>query len=474
MKKTYFISIIFLATLLFSGCRESFLNQEVPLVTTEELIYTNGDQTLMALQGLYSTLKGVYTTDKGTEGDFMGGKTYVAFDNRGDDIKNLDPNLVTLYATYQMQVGISYQENEATWYQAYLTINRVNVFLQSIEDFKTADVIGEAVANQYVAEAKFIRAMTYYYLLNLYATPYVVNKDAMAFPLRLTAIKGSGNNNCASAKVSGVYASILDDLADANIQALPSAGNSFDAVTRATQGAAYMLRMRVYMAMAQWQDALNDGLKVTGYELAGNVTAQFASPYYTKETIFALPQSTNDKPNTQKSPTEYYRTGTICVIDKDYGVMSLPAYSLDKDQREIAFDDNGRLAKWDQSDKLQWIPIFRFAETKLNLAECYAMLNNTANARTQLNDVRSRSIATADDILDVTTLSGADLLNAITNEKRLEFLGEGLRGIEIMRKGEHFIKQGIGVDVAPGGNGYTWPVPQSERVLNNLWNTLAE
>jgi len=153
--------------------------------------------------------------------------------------------------------------------------------------------------------------------------------------------------------------------------------------------------------------------------------------------------------------------------------MSLPEYSLAKDKRVEAFDDNGRLAKWDQADKLQWIPIFRFAETKLNLAECYAKLSNEANARAALNDVRSRSITAADDIIDVSTLSGTNLLNAITNEKRLEFLGEGLRGIEIMRKGEHFIK-GTDIDVAPGSNGYTWPIPQSERVVNSLWNTLAE
>jgi len=473
MKKTYFISIVLLAILLFSGCKESFLDQEVPLVANEELIYSDSAQTVMALQGIYSTFKGAYSPDKGTEGDFMGGKTYVTFDNRGDDIKNIDPNLVTLHDTYRMQVGVSYQENEATWYQAYLTINRANVFIQSLEDFNTAAVIGDAAAKQFTAEAKFVRSLSYFYLLHLYATPYVVDKEARAFPLRLTAIKGSGENNCPSAKVKAVYAAILDDLKDENIQALPAASNSFEAVTRATRGAAYMLRMRAYMAMGEFQNALNDGLKVTGYELAGDVTAQFSTPYYTRETIFALPQSTNDRPNTQKAPTEYYREGTICVIDKDYGVMSLPEYSLEDDKRVIAFDDNGRLAKWDQADKLQWIPIFRFAETKLNLAECYAKLNNESNARAALNDVRRRSIATADDMLNISTLSGNSLLNAITNEKRLEFLGEGLRGIEIMRKGEHFIK-GTDIDVAPGSNGYTWPIPQSERVLNSLWNTLAE
>jgi hypothetical protein len=465
MKKIYYISIIF-TILVFNACKESFLDQEVPLVSNEELIYTDGTQTEMALLGLYTSLKG-------TNSDFMGGKTYIVFDNRGDDIKNIDPNLVTLYDTYRMNVGLSYSENANAWYYAYLAINRANVFIESVAQYNTESVTGKELADQFVSEAKFIRALCYYYLINLYSEPYIVNNSAKAFPLRLTAIKESGHSDCPSSTVGAIYNAILDDLSNENINALPSAVNTYDAVTRASKGAANMLKMRVLMAMGRWGDAITAGAAITGYSLTDDVRAQFATPYFTPETIFAIPHSTNNLPNTQRSPYEYYYSGSICIIDKDNGVMSLPNYSLADDKRVIAFDDNGKLTKWNGNDKLQWLPIFRYAETKLNLAECYAKNSQEELAKTALNDVRSRSVNPATDPLNVSTLSGTALLNAITNEKRLEFLGEGMRGIEIMRKGENFIK-GADINVAPGNTGYTWPVPEDERATNSLWNQLAE
>ena len=54
----------------------------------------------------------------------------------------------------------------------------------------------------------------------------------------------------------------------------------------------------------------------------------------------------------------------------------------------------------------------------------------------------------------------------------MEFIGEGLRGIEIIRKGQNFVKgSGVNaVNVTPRDNGYTWPIPESERVLNKQIN----
>ena len=468
MKKNVLILFITLTFSAFLGsCSESFLDQERPLVSTEALIYTDADKTESALLGLYSTLKG-------TNCNFLGGRTYIAFDNRGEDIINLDPNLITLYSTYNMAVTSSHDENQDAWYYGYLAINRANVFIESIEAYNTADVIGADLAKQYAAEAKFVRALTYFYLANLYSEPYKLNKSAKALPLRLTAIKGSGYSNCASSTIAKVYESILNDLSDSEIAALPT---DVKVKTRATQAAAYMLKMRTCMAMENWSAAIAAGEAITGYTLVADVAAQFKAPYYTDESIFSLPQSSNDRPNTQRSSYEYYNTGSICVIDKQDGIMALPNYSLAIDKRVIAFDQDGKLGKWTDSDptdgRLKWHPIFRFAETKLNLAECYAQSNNVDGARNALNDVRKRSIDPTKDPLDVNSLSGNNLLEAIALEKRLEFIGEGLRGIEIIRKGENFIK-GTRFNVGPGSPYYTWPFPESERINNSLWNVLEQ
>ncbi|GHT04609.1 hypothetical protein AGMMS49525_11140 [Bacteroidia bacterium] len=468
MKKDILISALLLAAAFTTGCKDSFLDQEKPLVSTEALVYTNAEKTEMTLLGLYRSFKG-------TNCDFMGGKTYLAFDNRGDDIENVSTNNAMLYATYLMNTGGGDSENADAWYYAYLTINRANVFLESMEEYNTKSIIGDDTYKQYVAEAKFIRALTYYYLVNLYSTPYVVNPNARAVPLRLTAIKGSGNSDCPSSTIAQVYAAILADLSADNINALPTANGTadYDLVTRASQGAANMLKMRVLMAMDNYTEAITVGEAVKGYDLDSDVRAQFATPYYTTETIFALPQTTNNLPNTQRSPYESYgAAGEVCLIDKATGVMAKSNYSIATDKRVVAFVNDRRLTKWDISSRLQWLPIFRYAETKLNLAECYAKTTQESKAQTALGDVRSRAI-TSSDPLDVTTLSGADLLEAITNEKRLEFIGEGLRSIEIMRKGENFIK-GTEINVAPSAANYTWPIPDKERAANSLWNTLAE
>lgn len=58
----------------------------------------------------------------------MGGKTYLVFDNRGEDIVNSDPNLITLANTYKFNVGKTDAENTVTWSMAYAAINRVNIF----------------------------------------------------------------------------------------------------------------------------------------------------------------------------------------------------------------------------------------------------------------------------------------------------------------------------------------------------------
>lgn len=55
------------------------------------------------------------------------------FDNRGDDVINISNNLVTLFNTYNMNVGITDAENADTWTYAYLAINKVNTFLQSLK-----------------------------------------------------------------------------------------------------------------------------------------------------------------------------------------------------------------------------------------------------------------------------------------------------------------------------------------------------
>ena len=105
------------------------------------------------------------------------------------------------------------------------------------------------------------------------------------------------------------------------------------------------------------------------------------------------------------------------------------------------------------------------------LAEAYYNIGNEAKAKELLLLVRRRSIAKSADALDETKLSGTTLRDAIYNERRLEFLGEGIRSIDIHRRGETFLKRAGSlreIKVLPTDKNYIWPIPLSETTQNKL------
>jgi starch-binding outer membrane protein, SusD/RagB family len=94
----------------------------------------------------------------------------------------------------------------------------------------------------------------------------------------------------------------------------------------------------------------------------------------------------------------------------------------------------------------------RFADVLLMAAESFARSGNDARARTELNKVRQRA-----GVPDITS-SGAQLLEDIYNERRLELSGEGYRFWDLVRTGR--AAQAIqGFQV---GKHELFPIPQVE------------
>ena len=473
MKNIFKLFAILTLSASLSACSEDFIERDRPLVMNEAIIYADADYIESALLGCYSQFKA-------SNPSFMSGLAYVVFDSRGDDIVNVS-NPVTMQNTYEMKVLPTELENNRIWNYAYYTINACNIFIDNLVKYECEDVLGTTVYKQYVAEAKFVRAYCYYVLANLYSQPYTLNQDAPAVPLRTVGLTAAGNNDCPLSTISKIYQQILDDCV---AEDLPSAFDdegklTRDGVTRASAAAAHMLKMRVYMAQNEWDKAITEGEAVKGYSLADDVTKLYGVDTYKENTeiIFALPMSTQDNPNTQMSAAEYFsEQATVCWLDTESGIMSQAGYFLPKDQRISKLvsdpDSNGyQYSKKfvDYGGKLDWLPLIRYAETKLNLAECYVNKSDGATkAKSNLKDVRSRSIAAADDVIDVDALTGGNLTTAVYNERRLEFICEGIRGIDIIRRGESFVKKNsvIDISVSPSDTYYTWPIPDAEKTYN--------
>lgn len=469
MKNIVKLLAILTVVVSLGSCKKEFINQDKPYSMTESVIFSDANYIKSALLGCYDSFKS-------TNPSFMGGLAYVVFDCRGEDIVNLS-NPVTMQDTYEMKVLSTTQENGRIWNYAYGTINTCNIFIENIEKYNCKDVIGEELAKQYVAEAKFIRAYCYYVLANLYSLPYSINKEALAVPLRLTALTSSGNNNCPASPIKDIYAQIIADCVPAD---LPSDPATRDGVTRASAAAAHMLKMRVYMAMEEWDNAITEGNSVTGYDLEADVTKLYGPDTYNNpEMIFALPMSIQpgDSPNTQMSAAEYHSmSAAVCHLNTESGIMAEADYFQAADQRIAKLvtgpDSNGYYFSKkfnDKAQKLDWIPVMRYAETLLNLAECYThKADGAAKAKAALKRVRTRSIPAAADNLDVDGLTGGNLTTAVLKERRLEFICESVRGIDIIRRGENFTKsvESLNVDVDPSAGNYIWPIPQTEKDYN--------
>lgn len=457
----YIFTYLLAASTLLTSCSD-FLDKEPALELTQKELFSDKAHIESNLLGVYSSAK-----------DIIALRLFDFNEARGDEFINQSVNNNEAISSYEMSVGLTTIDNTETWTGLYEAINNANTFLEGLEEAKS--IAGDDYA-QYAAEAKFVRALAYYYLNDLYAQPYTLDKNAKSVPLRLTNGNSTTENDLARSTVSEVYAQILADLSDSNIAALPAETNTYDAVTRASQGAAHALRQRIYMEQEDWAKAISEGLAITGYSLESDVRTLYSSPYYTKESIFSFPMAETNKGGRQSAPVYYFYDGTRFVIDVTSGIYSKSGYALEADQRYAQLTGSVGTQKistkfTDSSNYLDWTPIFRYAETLLNLAESYYAAGDEVNAKSYLLQVRRRAISAASDALDIDALTGNALKEAIYNERRAEFIGEAIRSLDIHRRGEDFVKQGGTVKeikVTPTTNGYVWPIPTIERSANKL------
>ncbi|MGL5234667.1 MAG: RagB/SusD family nutrient uptake outer membrane protein, partial [Empedobacter falsenii] len=128
---------------------------------------------------------------------------------------------------------------EAMWTRFYKTIGRASL---SIDFTEGQTDLEAAKKNQYIGEAKFLRALSYFYLVRMFGD------------VTIQDINDEASNTVRKPKAE-VYAYIEADLLDA-ISKLPTK-NEYAAkdLGRATKGAAQALLAKVYLYQAKYQQA---------------------------------------------------------------------------------------------------------------------------------------------------------------------------------------------------------------------------
>ncbi len=469
-----------------SSCKKEFLEKAPELTLPDQDAFANATRILGQVNGLYSSTK---------NGSLFGGRYLIYNDIRAEEFVNRTGNAVTGYDVYQATNNSTNTYIASFFSQAYLTINRTNLFLAGLAE--NSSVLTPAINANYAGEAKFIRALNYFALIQIFAKPYISDNGASrGLPLRLMPETSLANNALKSSSVAAIYAQILKDLDEAEAGLPDTYTTPLLRTTRAHKNSAIALKTRVYLAMGNYAKVLEEGNKIvpqaapftnsarTAHALQASVVSVFSAPFTTSESIFSFPMADTNAPGTQNQLGYYYswaNNGNLefSLNKTGAGIYADPAWPTTDARKSLLTQDatiSGVLHSYPikysaVSPFIDFVPIIRYAEVLLNVAEAEALApgGNLVRSKALLQAVRTRSDASY--VYGALTTSSA-LEVAILKERRIELLAEGFRYNDLARKAAPIPSFGAGANIPVTDQRYTFPIPIGELNTNPLVNSL--
>ena len=310
------------------------------------------------------------------------------------------------------------QSSEGTYYFSYSAISTCNLI---IENALTTTEATEAEQKKLWAEAKVLRAMSYFNLVNYYADTYEASTAASKLSVPLIT---NSEINAPSIQVSiqEMYNFILKDVEEA----LPFLPTISQTVLHPNLGTGYAFYARVYLQMNNYTEAL----KYANMALAENGSLyDWTSFYDANKSNIENPDSYTSLP----SPMSYnyienynYRHGTVARSTKENDIPI---------DRAVRFEtgDARFLSRW----KIRTVGAETFykgilsgrfnyggittVETYLIKAECLARDSKINEAMDVLNEVRKTRIL-ADEYEDLTAANETEAMEAILRTKNNELI----------------------------------------------------
>ena len=448
-----------------------FLDESLKGSYTAENYYTTSDKAQMAVNAAYNSL---YNNILWIFGD-------VASDDSvkgGDDGDQPQINNIDL-----LNASADNGSLGTFWQDTYETIARCNNVIANIPGMELED----AVKNQYLGEAKFLRAYSYFNLVNIFGR----------VPLKLNSQNTSADIHVGLSGVSDIYAQIDADLTAAAEGLNDSKGG------RANRSAALALLAKSKLFQGDWNGAL-DAIKQfetvnAGYSLEPVYADLFRSGGENSvESIFAIRYSVSAtaslgnnlnvwfSPYSEENgyhfnaPTQSYvdcfdekttTGGDDPRLDASIGRDGQPWFNGETFKAEWG-NATGYLVKKYDEDKVEGLAKnqctvpqhrIRYAEVLLIKAEALneASATNTATAAAVLDIVRDRA-----GLAPTPAATQGALRDAIRKERRRELGFEFHRFFDVMRYGKDYAVAALGSG-AWGAERYYFPIPQGETDANS-------
>ena len=472
MKKIY---LLFVLSVLCISCSDDFITKNPPSDLNSEGFYKTESDMNQAVLSAYANLRSLYNQTYVRLGEIRSDNTtYSWLSGNPANEKGVDEFASPLLPENNFLASC--------WDDSYKTILRCNIVIGRIGNIEFKD---EKLKTQYIAEARFLRALIYFYLNRTFGG-YGLNGEllgAIKVDKEITQVEAY---ELGRAPLQEMYDLIIEDLkyAEGN---LPEAYGSTD-IGRVTKGGATALLGKVYMTMAGYP--LNKGDEY--YKLA---IEQFKStinnPRYSLVATYKDLFEVSNK-NTSESLFEVqYKKGTQggatgspwnnnfaprfsdkeVVLVGDKGGENSPtqdmsnAYEVGDPRKYVSMRDgwtNAKTGSWENEKYVckyydvsssgsdndnNWIEL-RLGDIFLLYAEALVRTNgDKQTAINYVNKIRERArntpgdpdITPAADLLrdyapgDFPTAN--DLLLAIEKERRVELAFENHRWFDLVRTG---------------------------------------
>jgi len=474
VKLATFIAILF----LLQGCSD-FLEQEpgTQISITEQLKTKEG--VLQAVNGMYRSL----------ESTLRGGNYTIYADLQGGNLKFTPSTAESSKGKISILTGVSNiysfddqsnNSNLANFYSnSYTVINQANLILEFTDALTDAT---EAEKNQIKAEALTVRAYAHFLVSEVYSQNYGFTADASHLGIIYTrASIDKGLIYPARETVANTYSFIIEDIntalhlySDAKILGGP-------VYSYFNKTSAKALLARVYLSKKDWKnayDTASDVITNSGINLVNtsNYISEWAQPDLPiSEILLELTIPKTNEGGASGSLSSFYGYTSPTVYANYAASQDLIDLYETSDIRKQLFlvqpistivNLQPVALKYYFTRKFQGNPgyvAFRLSEQYLIRAEAAVELNNTNQAKTDLNTLRLRANASA-------VQDAENLKEAIFLERRKELCFEGHLLFDIGRNHSNISRNDGCIALSCGltypSPKFVLPVPRNNINLN--------
>lgn len=465
--KAYKLLIIFFLAASLVACKKEL--DILPEQSVADIaVFTSKSGAQGALNGVYSSAQNI---------NVFGSQPQIMGDFQADNVEFVG-SFPTLQEIFQFTTISTNGTTQGWWQDHYRVILRANSVIDRVPGI-TETGFTDAQKKQMIAEAKFMRALTYFQLVNLFAQPVQINSgNSLGVPLVLKEFTGAVEFP-ARATVAQTHLQIKKDLEEA-IPDLPSTySTAADTRGRATKGSARGLLSRLHLYRNEWTEAAsyaNDVISATPtYALASNYAFYDGN---TAEDVYSIQMTTTDNSRTGAGGwASYYRPAANGGRgDCPFTANLEQAFAAEPGDKRFLASANGAAADGitrrftlkfpDAVNNTDNAPIIRVTEMYLNRAEALAEKDGINQTSIDLmNALRTRAGLSTWTL--ATFGSKQEFVDAILLERRKELCFEGHRRMDLLRKGLALRSSGPTASISkPGDPKVILPIPQREVDIN--------